>query len=334
MQAGSAGPRTSATKSDGVALTVSAATPCNLLQNYLIAYDRQRDLAPLLFEFSTQTLGFGEGGGSVEFDLDALQAAICERILKGRRLLALQVPNFCYSGETRARGGLSALQAVVPQAPAVPPSVSEALCKELDTREQVVLLLGLLEEAIHCLVAVGSRPAGLEDGATVPHLVSYLRDVALVDERRLTAGLPSSVAQQCTVCHLRALFLVAEDCLLGGGNGVSDVLLPAVPLRYRVPLPKELRAELLKACMRCGEMESVVPTLRDLLTGALSDEAAGHPGNESLKLFLVYEDIDLESQPWFSAHFPAALRLEHALEAFRAMVSALAAPGGSLQRAA
>lgn len=173
-----------------------------------------------------------------------------------------------------------------------------------------------MDEAIHFLVALGSPPAGSKS------LMEYLRDVAGVDELRL-AGLPPSVSQQGMLSHVRLLFIFAEERLLvGGGVAAAQQLLPGVLSRYRAELPLDLREALLNACARCIELESTMPVLRDLLTGALSDESASCSVGESLSQYLIYEDADLEQQQWFIRNFPPGLRLEHALEAFRLMVEA------------
>jgi len=319
-----------ASPDEAAAFTVSADTPPALLERRLIAYSRERDLLPLLFEFSVQTLAYGEGG-DLDYDFESLEVAIADRLLAGKRPLALQVRHFLYAGESRARGGLAALQLVLPQVPALPAAMAAALPAELDTREQVICFLGLLEEAMHFLVAVGAQPGGVGPGGGGGErdvlLATYLRDVVMVSKERL-AGLPSSVEQQATLRHLRALFLLAEDRLLHSAvAGGAAALLPSVLSRYRSPLPEDLGAALSAACARCVELEAVVPVLHDLLTGVLSDGDTSYSASEDLAEFLVYEDVSLEAQPWFRRHFPADLRLGHALEAFRAMTAMLTAHG-------
>merc|ERR1712217_245102 len=202
---------------------------------------------------------------------------------------ALQVRHYLFAGEARARGGLAALQGILPQAVSLPAGIADALGTELGTREQVVRLLGLLEEAIHCLVAVGARPVVAQErscktaSATegTPLIARYLRDVAMVSQERLI-GLPPCVEQQASLRHLRALFLFAEDRLLGGSASAGtsadarDVLLPGVPQRYRAELPNDEKETLVAACQRAADLEEAIPALRDLLTGVLSDEATSY----------------------------------------------------------
>jgi len=199
--------------------------------------------------------------------------------------------------------------------------------QELDTREQVVQLLGLLEEAIHCLVAVGARPGRREGvaGPQTPLLATYLCNVALVAPERLATGLPPCVEQQATLRHLRALFLFTEDRMHGDADTTTadTMLLPGVPPRYRTELPDEAKEELIAVCQNHTDLESALPALRDLLTGVLTDEATTYGPGESLKLFLTYEDANLEDSPVFVRHFPPGLLLEHALEAFRVMSTTL-----------
>lgn len=311
------------TSEDAIALTVSVATPPALLRRRLVTYERQRDLVPLLFEFSEQSLEWGEGV-DLRYDLVGLERAIASRLLAGKRPLALQVRHYLYAGEVRAQGGLAALQAAVPQAPALPAVVAEAARAELDTREQAVQLLALLEIAIHLLGAAGSPSL-----ADLP-LAAYLRDVAMLEAGRLEAGLPASLAQRVTLRHVRALFLFAEERVASAGSSGAgaSALFPGVPPRYRSQLPEELRATLLGACAHCTELRAVLPVLRDLLTGALSDGSSAHKAGDSLKEYLTYEDADLEEEEWFERCFPPGLRLEHALEAYRAVAASLVASDG------
>jgi len=341
---------------DDAALTVGAEMPPDVLRRRLLTYNRDRDLLPLLFEFSNQSLGWGPDAGLI-YDLEGLESAIAGRVFAGKRTLALHIRHYLYAGEARARGTLAALQGVLPQAPALPGALGEAVRIELDTREQVMRFLGLLEEAMRFLVAVGVRPssplsapsssggaagaAGAaaarsgdgEDGAVL--LFKYLRDVAMVEGDRLNAGLPPLIAQQASLPHLRVLFLAAEAKLTSPAEGSSGVcapdgggvLLPSVLPAYRAELPDKLGKQLNAACGKCAEMAGVLPVLRDLLTGALSDQAASFGASESLRDFLVYEDSDLEREPWFVQLFPPELRLGHALEAFRVLVSRFAEQG-------
>jgi hypothetical protein len=308
----------------GTAMTVSTGTPASLLRRRLIDYDRERDFLPLLFEFSEQALGYGDGH-TLHYDLEGLEAALASRLLSGKRPVALQVRHYLFAGEARARGGLAALQSILPQATSLPANIADGLRTELDTKEQVMQLLGLLEEAIHCLVAVGAPPG--RGAQEVPLLATYLSNVALVSQERLAVGLPSSVEQQATLRHLRALFLFTEDRMHGGSSEarIAGSLLPSVPPRYRAELPEETKQELILACEHHVDLEAAIPALRDLLTGVLSDEATNYGAGVSLKLFLTYEDAGLEDLPVFVRHFPPGLLLEHAVEAFRIMSASLGA---------
>lgn len=310
---------------ESVAIAVGAETPPAILRQRLLVYDRQRDLLPLLFEFSRQSSDLG-AEADLEYDFEGLEVAICSRLLAGKRPLALQIRHYLYAGEARARGSLAALQGALPQVAILPAPLVEAVRTELDTREQVIRLLSLLEEAMRFVVAVG---AGAQQGGS--SLAAYLRDVAMVEPARL-ADLPPLIAQEARLAHVRALFLAAEEMLQSKGEARSarDALLPAVLPPYRAKLPGELRKSLLATCGRCAQLAEVLPTLRDLLTGILSDEQAGYAASESLRDFLTYEDVELELQPWF-AQFPAELRLAHALEAYRALAGVFAGDWGAAE---
>jgi len=312
------------------ALALGAETPHDIIRQRLLTYSREQDFLPLLHEFSTGASQWGSAQGT-DYDMYGLEAAIASRMLVGKRPLALQIRHYLYAGEARSRGTLAALQGVLPQVALLPGSLAEAVRQTLDTREQVIRFLGLLEEAMRFLVAVGTGPTKTNGEVGGKQLLStYLQDVAMVDAQRLEAGLPSLIAQQAALDHLRALFLAAEAKLSGdssAGSAEEHQLLPSVVATYRSALSKETAAMMSTACDKCPELASIMPVLRDLLTGALSDQSASFPGSESLREFLVYEDSDLERETWFVQHFPPDLRLEHALETFRLLVSRFSEQG-------
>ena len=75
-------------------------TPTEILSQHLISYDRKKDLAPILFAFSTQTRG-ANGGKTDEFFYADLEAAIKRNILlhKGRVNLVIRQFDFALESE-------------------------------------------------------------------------------------------------------------------------------------------------------------------------------------------------------------------------------------------
>lgn len=65
-----------------------------------------------------------------------------------------------------------------------------------------------------------------------------------------------------------------------------------------------------------GLASQVLGPFRDLISGPLAEPS--FDAQESLKVFLTYQDADLaddDESPWFS-EFPEDLKLEHALETY------------------
>lgn len=196
------------------ALTVSVETPAIVLKQRLINYHRERDLLPLLFEFSVQSLAIGEGS-ALDYDFVGLEAALAHRLFMSKRLLALQVRQYLYAGEARARGGLASLRSLLPQEATLPAALLEALVSELDTREQVVRLLGLLEEAIHCLVALSAEPQAAGSGdAKAMLLVTYCATSFGGRESLVGGKFPA-------ICRT-AGYLAAYQCALSLGRRAID----------------------------------------------------------------------------------------------------------------
>jgi hypothetical protein len=72
-----------------------------------------------------------------------------------------------------------------------------------------------------------------------------------------------------------------------------------------------------------GGLVAVLGPFRDLLDGPLA-EPSDFDASESLKMFLGYQDDDLNDPGWFSDHFPPSLTLAHALETYLLLAAAAA----------
>ena len=91
-------------------------------------------------------------------------------------------------------------------------------------------------------------------------------------------------------------------------------------LKYREPLSDEAELQLNKALQSgCLDVACLVPTLRDFLVQQLSKD--DWDGAQSLKMYLVFQDDDLEDQDWYNEGFPDALLLEHTYIAYKVILA-------------
>eukprot|EP01062_Namystynia_karyoxenos_P054291 TRINITY_DN4457_c1_g1_i1.p1 TRINITY_DN4457_c1_g1~~TRINITY_DN4457_c1_g1_i1.p1 ORF type:complete len:3111 (+),score=983.00 TRINITY_DN4457_c1_g1_i1:397-9729(+) len=287
---------------------ISAATPAGELRRVLLCYSRDTDLLPLLHQHKRQGPGPCDGT-ALGYDLERIERALARRLCDGKRPVALQLRHYHYQGEVRQRGGLTALLARE-QSPGVPPQVEEAVREELDTQQQLGQLLRLLEDAVNFAAAVG---APLDPQCPLSH---YLRDAMGVPAEVVEEALPAAVARYAQLRHLKALFLLAEACMQGGG------VLDRVAARYREELGEAERGALEQASVALRGQALLTAALRDLLTGPLSGEDGSFAPSESLKDFLGYQDMDLGDADWFQELFPEGLQLRHAM----AVYDSLSAP--------
>ena len=91
-------------------------------------------------------------------------------------------------------------------------------------------------------------------------------------------------------------------------------------MKYREPLSDEAELQLNKALQSgCLDVACLVPTLRDFLVQQLSKD--DWDGAQSLKMYLVFQDDDLEDQDWYNEGFPDALLLEHTYIAYKVILA-------------
>jgi len=197
----------------------------------------------------------------------------------------------------------------VPQRP-LPPPVLQAICEEVDTAQRQQQLLGLLEQAIAFLGAIGTAEV-----AETP-LREYATGVLLLSEDAWKGASTHGVAQHVLLCHLQSLFVALEE-------GTPDAL-EAVHPKYREPLPAGLDATL-RADVRLRR-SVLLPVLHEFMTGQLVDGT--WPADASLKQYLTFTDPDLEDADWYAEAFPEDLTLSHAIALHDALTDAGGAGGG------
>eukprot|EP01060_Flectonema_neradi_P020833 TRINITY_DN2832_c5_g1_i4.p1 TRINITY_DN2832_c5_g1~~TRINITY_DN2832_c5_g1_i4.p1 ORF type:complete len:4086 (+),score=767.97 TRINITY_DN2832_c5_g1_i4:3344-15601(+) len=280
--------------------TLSRLSSPDLTKRVLISYKADRDLLPLIFQ---HRIDFTDG--STGYDLSAIETAIAANVLRGKVPVRLQLSHFQFAGEVRQRGCLSALNNIN-QVSVLPSSMEEAIRNELDTIEQLSLLLRLLEDVINYVSAIGQHV----DANTA--LSTFIE--SMCDQGDFESILTPTVAKYGKVEHLKSLFLYVEALLSGGG------LLHRVQSKYKQELSDSDSAALRRSVGHLHH-SNVVSALRDLLVGALSGNDVNFSETESLKDYIGYQDMDVGNADWFEDHFPEELQLKHAAATYELLVS-------------
>jgi hypothetical protein len=237
------------------------------------------------------------------FDLHAIEASLAHSVLGRATQLVVHVHHFEYQGNLLRTGKMSMLKERVPQRP-LPPALLQTICLELDTAQLQQALLGLLEQAVAFLSALGQ-----ESSAEQP-LREYVLHTLLVPDEVWKQASSHSVEQHVCLCHVQSLFVALEE-------GQPDALERVHP-KYREPLPAGL-AQVLRADVRLRR-SVLLPVLHEFLTTQLVE--GSWPADASLKQYLTFTDPDLEDAEWYAGAFPEQLSLCHAVALHAALTAA------------
>jgi hypothetical protein len=237
------------------------------------------------------------------FDLHAIEASLAHSVLGRATQLVVHVHHFEYQGNLLRTGKMSMLKERVPQRP-LPPALLQTICVELNTAQLQQALLGLLEQAVAFLSALGQ-----ESSAEQP-LREYVLHTLLVPDEVWKQASSHSVEQHVCLCHVQSLFVALEE-------GQPDAL-ERVHSKYREPLPAGL-AQVLRADVRLRR-SVLLPVLHEFLTTQLVE--GSWPADASLKQYLTFTDPDLEDAEWYAGAFPEQLSLCHAVALHAALTAA------------
>ena len=320
--------------------TISYLSSAEVMREQLLSYSSTRDLLPLLAahrrdgahhgagpaegvneeeeeeegkdEAKGKGKGKGEGKGEGKtnpalplssFDLHAIEASLAHSVLGRAAQLVVHVHHFEYQGNLLRTGKMSMLKERVPQRP-LPPALLQTLCVELDTAHQQQALLGLLEQAVAFLSALG------QESSSEQPLREYVLHTLLVPDEVWRQASSHSVEQHVCLCHVQSLFVALEE-------GQPDALERVHP-KYREPLPAGL-AKMLRADVRLRR-SVLLPVLHEFLTTQLVE--GSWPADASLKQYLTFTDPDLEDAEWYAGAFPEQLSLCHAVALHAALTAA------------
>ena len=280
--------------------TLSRLSSSELSRRVLISYSTEKDLIPLLFQHRIDYVD-----GTVGYDLSSIEEALASKVLCGKIPVKLQLLHFQFAGEIRQRGSLASLSNIN-QSSILPPSMEESIRIELDTNEQLSLLLRLLENVINFVSAMGQHISSESS------LIDFIESTT--EQENVASILTPTVAKYGKIEHLKSLFLFVEGLLSGGG------VLHRVQSKYTKPLT-EVEETALRRSIGQLHHSSVVSALRDLLVGALSGNDVHFSETESLKDYVGYQDMDVGNASWFEDHFPEELQLKHAVATYELLVS-------------
>jgi len=290
---------------------VNYLTPTNVLQRQLIMYNRERDLLPLLRVFAVQSLVYGEGG-MLDYDLQTIQSSIANGLLAGKRAVNLCIRHYQYRGDIKRMGHLENLPGKIEQE-ALPQSVLDLICAEVDTQDRLARLMQQLEVCIGFIVSVGVSSVRNLNGRT--SLSSYVTGALYVPVPEWEEISTASIRQTVYLCHLQSLYLTLEEKLYG--NPLDDVL----PI-FCENLPQR-EEDLLQAAAPHLECEILLPIFRGFLLKQLtsSNEQFKIDPSFDLKEYLELASgqtsvVSFDEEDWWNSHFPSGIQLRFAKASF------------------
>lgn len=280
---------------------VSYRTPSSILENQLLVYNRERDFLPLLRMFSEQSLKYNEGG-DLSYNLDMIESALANGLLSGKRQINLCISHFQYSGDVKRMGQLSLLESKLPQEKQLPNSFKESVLAEIDTQNQTMRLLQILEVCIQFIVSIGSSSTKNFDGRTT--LSSYVINTLHIAQDEWEEISTPTIRQQMCLRNIEPLYLLLEEQL--NGNPLDDVL---SIFRDNLLEEEELRV---KSASTKLDLSILCTKLHDFMISMLTTN--NYPADTDLKEFLGYFD-DLSFEDWWD-DFPEGLELRHAFSVY------------------
>jgi hypothetical protein len=300
-------------------------TPAPLLAEYLLEYQRERDLLPVVLQSAYFAAADDQPAPSpvavpsmlwsepqLLYDFALVQEHLERRLLRNKRPVAVQVAQYVYRGDVKRSGALIMLRVVCAQRQ-LPAVLHAAVEQQLDTQERALALFTVLQSVIEFLVSAhAGRAALLGDhqraslGDTL--LAEYACDTLLIPAAQWCLATCPAVDREARLCHVQLLFLLLEQNLAGGTSPLARVA-----LRYRAELSAELR-EHLRTALPLLDCSHVAAVLRDLMLEQLCE--ARWPGDAGLHEFLEFADPDLGELSWFVEHFPGELRLGHSFNVY------------------
>ncbi|XP_065844224.1 E3 ubiquitin-protein ligase rnf213-alpha-like isoform X2 [Oscarella lobularis] len=161
---------------------------------YLISYDRERDLNPLIVANCTYSLEAGKGS-EISYNYASLERQLIDRFLSGKRRLEFEPYTFVYSEDANSAEMFNKIQRKIPQEH-LSSSVSRQIINELRDLTDVYSVLSVLDVLIGFISSTGP------DKDCLVH--EYLHKTLKMPEER---GLVSATARRnCCLKHTLSLW--------------------------------------------------------------------------------------------------------------------------------
>jgi len=287
---------------------VSYRTPSSILANQLLVYNRERDFLPLLRMFSDQSLLYNEGG-DLSYNLNMIESALANGLLSGKRQINLCISHYQYSGDVKRMGQLALLGDKLPQDKQLPSSFKEALLAEIDTQNQTMRLLQILEVCIQFIVSIGSASVKNFDGRT--NLSSYVINTLHIDQKEWEDISTPTIRQQMCLRNIEPLYLLLEEQL--HGNPLDDVF-----NEYRENLTEEQELNVKTASTKL-DVGTLTTLIHDFMIQFLTTSQNKQPADCDLKEYLGYYK-DLNCEDWWD-DFPEGLEMKHIFSVYELLTN-------------
>jgi hypothetical protein len=223
----------------GGMVNLGVRTPLSQLQRVHVLLDNTSDASSSLRVLKHSMLTFGCCGRAVHYDFDGVEGTAMTRLLTSTTLVDVdvEVTTFPFLGALRQESAVDPLSAL-PVALQEPLDNTRRLCDEpfLQETHHAAATLALLELVIYN--ATKSRPSPDE------RLRAYCETFELGRGPLERRALDCEAVGGAHLRHLRSLYETIEDL-------VADAMIPAVPHRFRLPLPNAV-AVADTACLALG----------------------------------------------------------------------------------
>jgi hypothetical protein len=282
-----------------------------LTDAHMIAFDMDKDLAPLLCIQSIQSLEY-RGGDNISFLWDRIEHQMIDRVLLGKPFIQSRIKNFQFANEME-NSVLDALKRFIPQED-LATLYQEKILSELGSLQAVRKLRDDVDVAIGFLSATCKTFLQM-DGKML--LVSYMKNTMRLSADAVHvfgSNQASTVSQVVQLHHIFSLRQLLNDKLTNSGRFSSESF-EKVEEQYKQKLSEEQRRNLQKMKLNFlpGELDVLLSTWKTFISHRLCGEYQTFKPNHTLKQYL---QVSLNND-WFNKHFTEVdLRLAHCVDAY------------------
>lgn len=273
---------------------------------HTLDYDMEGGFKPFLEKLCV----FHSTGGAVDYDFVTAERYLSNLWISKPQIM-LKV-GFEYLDQQKIYHDMEFLSSLIPQAP-LPRQAVDAIKKDITLPAQAQQCLEVLLTCISFLATTG-KGGGLQSigakGVASKPLAQYAADTLHMSEDKIGSRAIVQYVQLSHLLHLKELLEVVTQ---------HDPM-EAVSMKYKVTLDGALADKLMKAAPEM-QLDTLVPAIKDLVLKSCVGENTD--ANSSMRDFMDWLEVDvggerdfLSSIGWYDDHFPAEMKMMHALDVY------------------